>query len=86
VIGRTYEDRHAPADVRWFWSITVHVDPALGIRTHGRVTTLQLAVEPQQVILGQTETADGCFGLQASMRAMPIVAMQPMRQLGRPLL
>ena len=36
---------------------------------------VKLAVEPQQVVLGQTEAADGCFGFQASMWAMPIVAM-----------
>jgi hypothetical protein len=34
VVGRIYEDRHIPADVRWFWSITAfHVDPAFGITT-----------------------------------------------------
>jgi hypothetical protein len=27
--------------VRWFWSITEHVDPALGIVTNGRVPTLE---------------------------------------------
>ena len=36
-----------------------------------------LAVEPQQVVLGKTEAADGRFGFQASMRAMPVIAMQP---------
>ena len=36
-----------------------------------------LAVEPQQVVLGKTEAADRCFGLQTGMRAMPIVTMQP---------
>ena len=40
-IGRMYEDRHAPPELRWFWSITVYVDPKLGIRTDGRTTTLK---------------------------------------------
>jgi hypothetical protein len=32
-----------PADVKWFWSITEHVDPALGIVTNGRVPSLEEA-------------------------------------------
>ena len=36
VIGRIYEERYVPAELRWFWSITEHVDPALGITTNGR--------------------------------------------------
>jgi hypothetical protein len=44
VIGRIYEQRYVPADVRWFRSITAfHVDPALGIDTNGRVPTLDEA-------------------------------------------
>jgi hypothetical protein len=44
VIGRIYEQRYVPADVRWFWSITAfHIDPALGIATNGRVPTLEEA-------------------------------------------
>jgi hypothetical protein len=43
VIGRIYEERHVPADVRWFWSITEYVDPALAIITNGRVPSLEEA-------------------------------------------
>ena len=45
VIGRIYEDRHTQPALRWFWSITIHVDPALGIVTNGRVPTLDAAKE-----------------------------------------
>src|SRR5919197_6255457 len=41
-----------------------------------------LAVEPQDVVLGQAESADRCLRLQATVWAMPVVAMQPVRQLG----
>ena len=44
VIGRIYEERYVPAELRWFWSITAHhVDPALGITTNGRVPSLEEA-------------------------------------------
>ena len=42
-IGRMYEDRHAKAELRWFWSITVYVDPKHGIVTSGRGPALEEA-------------------------------------------
>jgi hypothetical protein len=36
-IGRMYEDRQTLPELRWFWSITVYVDPKRGINTSGRV-------------------------------------------------
>ena len=49
-----------------------------GFVAHKRNSVFEpLAVEPQQVVLGKTEAADRCFGLQTGMRAMPIVTMQP---------
>jgi len=38
---------------------------------------MPLDVEPQQVVLGEAESADGRFGFQATMWPVPIVAMQP---------
>src|SRR6202011_3818669 len=42
VIGRIYEDWHTLPDLRWFWSITVYVDPRQGINTSGRAASLRL--------------------------------------------
>jgi len=42
-VGRLYEDRHSRPELRWFWSITVSVDPKHGIITNGRTETLEEA-------------------------------------------
>ena len=42
-VGRIYEDRHTLLDLRWFWSITVYVDPKQGIITSGRAASLDEA-------------------------------------------
>ena len=47
-----------------------------------QVGAAELAVEPQQVVLGKAEAADGRFGADAAMRPMPVVAMKPSRQFG----
>src|ERR1700736_3530306 len=39
-IGRMYEDRQTLPELRWFWSITVYVDPKRGINTSGRAASL----------------------------------------------
>jgi hypothetical protein len=35
-VGRIYEDRHTLPGLRWFWSITMYVNPKRGITTSGR--------------------------------------------------
>jgi hypothetical protein len=35
--------RRDPPDLRWFWSITVYVDPKQGINTSGRAASLDEA-------------------------------------------
>jgi hypothetical protein len=54
-----------------------------GFKQAGRTpdSAAALAVEPQQVVPGQTESADGCFSTDAGERPVPIVAVQPIRQL-----
>jgi hypothetical protein len=42
-VVRVYEDRHTLPDLRWFWSITVYVNPELGITTSGRAASLDEA-------------------------------------------
>jgi hypothetical protein len=42
-VGRVYEDRHSRPELRWFWSITVYVDPKQGINTSGRAASLEEA-------------------------------------------
>jgi hypothetical protein len=43
---------------------------------------VQLDVEPQDVVLGQAESADGCLTIDTCVGPVPIVAMQPGRQFG----
>ena len=42
-IGRIYEDRYAPAALRWYWSITMFGSRDAGIRTDGCAPTLEEA-------------------------------------------
>jgi hypothetical protein len=45
-----------------------------------------LAVKPQEVIPGQTESADRWLACEANMRPVPVVAMEPSGQRGISLL
>ena len=40
-VGRIYEDRQTLPDLRWFWSITVYVNPKRDINTSGRAASLE---------------------------------------------
>ncbi len=42
-VGRIYGDRHTLPELRWFWSITVYVNPKLGILTSGRAPSIEEA-------------------------------------------
>jgi hypothetical protein len=44
-VGRLYEDGHSRPELRWFWSITVYINPNLGITTSGRAPTMNEAKE-----------------------------------------
>jgi hypothetical protein len=41
--GGLYEDRHGKPEYRWFWSITLYVNPMLGITTSGRAASIEEA-------------------------------------------
>jgi hypothetical protein len=43
-----------------------------------------LAVEPQQVVLGEAEAADGCLAFYPAVWSMPVLSMQPGWQLDLP--
>jgi hypothetical protein len=40
-VGRLYEDRNNRPELRWFWSITVYINPKLGITTSGRAASIE---------------------------------------------
>jgi hypothetical protein len=42
-VGRLYEDRHSRPELRWLWSITIYVNPKLGITTSGRARSMDQA-------------------------------------------
>jgi hypothetical protein len=42
-VGLVYEDRHNRPELRWFWSITIYVNPKRGITTSGRASSLEEA-------------------------------------------
>jgi hypothetical protein len=59
-VGRVYEDRHSRPELRWYWSITVYINPNVGITTsrartddergQGALPT-QLAEVPHRLLL-----------------------------------
>ena len=42
-VGRLYEDRHHRPAFRWFWAITIYINPQLGIITSGHAPSLERA-------------------------------------------
>jgi hypothetical protein len=40
-VGRIYEDHQTLPDLRWFWSITIYVNPKRDINTSGRAASLE---------------------------------------------
>jgi hypothetical protein len=64
-VGRVYEDRHSRPELRWFWSITIYVNPKRGITTSGRATSLEEA-KAQFLSSWQTCRADSTPSAQRS--------------------
>jgi hypothetical protein len=48
-VGRIYEDRYTLPGLRWFWSITMYVNPKRGITTSGRAPSLDEAIPAMSV-------------------------------------
>jgi hypothetical protein len=65
-VGRLYEDRNSKPEYRWFWSITVHVDPKLVMNTSGRAATLEEA-KAQFLASWEKCRADSTRGEHGSM-------------------
>src|SRR5689334_16755721 len=64
-----------PRDVRMnsiMWFLNDFAEPREACTLAGGEA---LDVEPQDVVLGETESADGRFIIDASMRPMPVVTM-----------
>jgi hypothetical protein len=88
-VGRLYEDRHSRPEYRWFWSITVYVNPARGIVTSGRASartcppphsiTGQRAstVKAKHAIIFQEGTETSSKKLSVSLFAATQVATHP---------
>ena len=64
-VGRIYEDRHSKPELRWFWSITVYVNPMLGITTSGRAASIK---EAKAQFLANWQKAPNLEALNASGR------------------
>jgi hypothetical protein len=56
-------------------------DPRPPVMCDRRRANVSLGVEPQDVIAGHAEPADGYFIIGANMRPVPVVAAEPDRQL-----
>jgi ATP-dependent DNA ligase len=74
-VGRIYEDRHTLPDLRWFWSITVYVDPKRGINTSGRAASLDEA-KAQFLSNWQKCRADST-PLGAALYLAPAMSLRP---------
>jgi hypothetical protein len=80
-VGRLYEDRHSKPELRWFWSITVYVNPKLGIITSGRAPTIEEA-KAQFLASWQKCRSDGTFAT-ISAKSGPWQPTRPPRPRGR---
>src|SRR5262249_44460176 len=75
------ELRHHPALGR-----LRHAETSCELNTIKRQGAAWLAVKPQEVIPGQTESADRWLACEANMRPVPVVTMEPSGQRGISLL
>jgi hypothetical protein len=91
-VGRLYEDRNSRPELRWFWSITVYVNPKLGITTSGRAPSLEAAkprswaitlIKNRGVLLGYVEAPDEKTAELAAAKTLTLSEWQRKRLLIR---
>jgi hypothetical protein len=81
-VGRLYEDRHSGPELRWFWAISIYVNPRLGITTSGRAASVDEAKAQFLAALGDGSSlldvlcrlAGRICNLPAGRRGQPCVA------------
>src|SRR5262249_50786012 len=87
--GKTYAYRRCKNgnyDIIVRWDGFDAQETSCELNTIKRQGAAWLAVKPQEVIPGQTESADRWLACEANMRPVPVVAMEPSGQRGISLL
>jgi hypothetical protein len=73
-VGRIYEDRQTLPDLRWFWSITIYVNPKQGITTSGRAASLE-GLKP--ISIGLAEVPRRLDSLGSALYLAPTMSLRP---------
>lgn len=75
-----------PSGMNKAHQFTLHPKQKLGLASKGcwacklNVSATPLVVDSQQVVLGETESTDGCLIFNAAMGSMEVVSMRPVME------